>query len=106
VIVIDKLLVSGLKFVLQRVAEAVDAEMNDETSLREELLAAQMRHELGEIDDAQLDAIEKEILGRLREIKKARGESAAHSGDYKVTGIEATVVGDEEESQEDRKGGR
>jgi Gas vesicle protein G len=97
VIVIDKLIVNGLKFVLSRVAEAVDVEMNDEGRLREELLAAQMRHELGEIDAAELDAIERAILKRLREIREERGEPSGPSAGYKVTGIEASVVDDEKE---------
>jgi hypothetical protein len=98
VIVIDKLLTSGLKFVLQRIVDAVDAEMNDEGALREELLAAQMRHELGEIDDEELDAIERALLKRLREIREARGEGAGAGA--KVTGIEASVVGIEAEDQD------
>ena len=98
-IVIDKLIVSGLKFVLSRIAEAVDAEMNDEGALREELLAAQMRHELGEIDAEELDAVERAILKRLREIREARGEPSGPSAGYKVTGIEASVVGEEDEDE-------
>ena len=49
-IVLDRMLVGGIKFVLGKVAAAVDAELNDDSRLREELLAAQMRLELGEID--------------------------------------------------------
>jgi hypothetical protein len=75
----------------------VDVEMNDEGRLREELLAAQMRHELGEIDAAELDAIERAILKRLREIREERGEPSGPSAGYKVTGIEASVVDDEKE---------
>ena len=51
-IILDSLLIGGIKFVLDKVASAVDEEMNDERSLREELLAAQMRVELGEMDEA------------------------------------------------------
>ena len=49
-IILDSLLIGGLKFVFDKIATAVDEEMNDEGSLREELLAAQMRVELGEMD--------------------------------------------------------
>ena len=68
-IIIDRMLISGIKFVLEKVAVAVDAELNDEGSLREELLAAQMRFELGEIDQAELDRIEASVLMRLRETR-------------------------------------
>ncbi len=48
-IIIDKLLVGGVRFVLDKVARAAEEEMNDSDRLREELLAAQMRVELGEM---------------------------------------------------------
>jgi hypothetical protein len=76
-LILDSLLIGGIKFVLDKVASAVDEEMNDETSLREELLAAQMRVELGEMDEADFVELEREILARLREIRDAqRGESS------------------------------
>src|SRR4028118_883231 len=73
-IIVDSLLVGGLRFILDKVATAVDAEMNDEGRLKEELLAAQMQYELGEIDDDEMAGIESSILARLREIREARGE--------------------------------
>ena len=76
-LILDSLLIGGIKFVLDKVASAVDEEMNDETSLREELLAAQMRVELGEMDEADFVDLERAILARLREIRDARqGESS------------------------------
>ena len=71
-IILDSLLIGGIKFVLDKVASAVDEEMNDETSLREELLAAQMRVELGEMDEADFVDLERAILARLREIRDAK----------------------------------
>ncbi len=99
-IVVDRLLVGGLKFVLGKITEAVNAELNDETVLREELLAAQMRHELGEIDDHELERIERLVLTRLREIKADRGEPTGPTPHgYRVTGVSASVVGDEDEER-------
>src|SRR2546429_3767610 len=57
-IILDRMLVGGIKFVLGKVAAAVDAELNDDSHLREELLAAQMRLELGEIGDEEFRALE------------------------------------------------
>ncbi|HZU82863.1 MAG TPA: gas vesicle protein GvpG, partial [Polyangiaceae bacterium] len=100
-LIVDSLLVGGIKFVLGKIADAVDAELHDDTHLRERLLEAQMRLELGEIDDAEFAALEREVLERLREIKqRQRGEdadtaAAIASGEYKVTGIEASFAGDE-----------
>ncbi len=96
--IIDTMLVGGLRFVLDKLAAAVDTELNDDTALREQLLAAQMRVELGEMKQEEFAALEAEILARLREIRDRRqgGSAAALSPkDYKVTGIEATFEGDE-----------
>ena len=45
--ILDSMLIGGLRFVFDKIATAVDTEMNDDTALREQLLAAQMRLELG-----------------------------------------------------------
>jgi hypothetical protein len=97
VIVVDKLLTSGIAWVLRRVADAVDTEVVDESSLREDLLAAEMRLELGEIDEDQFRAIEEAILGRMREARGRRAPAQApRSGTrYAVEAIEADT-GEEE----------
>ena len=91
-VILDSLLFGGLRFVLDKVAAAVDSELNDEGRLREELLAAQMRHELGEIEDDEMAAFESAILERLREIRAARGEEAVGlRPGSRVTGVEIGV---------------
>ena len=97
-IIVDSLIIAGVRFVLDKVVAAVDTEMNDDGVLRERLLDAQMRVELGEMTQAEFDELEADILVRIREIKERQrgGESAAISPrDMKVTGIEATFEGDE-----------
>jgi len=97
VLIIDTLLISGIRFVLDKVAAAVETELNDDTVLRDRLLDAQMRLELGEMEQEEFDALEAEIVARIREIKaRQRGGSAAISPkDLKVTGIEASFEGEE-----------
>lgn len=97
-LIIDSLIISGVRFVLDKVAAAVDTELNDDNALRERLLDSQMRLELGEISQEEFDAIEADIVARIREIKDRQrgGESAVISPkDMKVTGIEASFEGDE-----------
>ena len=97
-LIIDSLLVGGIRFVLDKIAAAVESELNDEGKLRDELLAAQMRVELGEMSQEAFDELEAEIITRIREIRARQrgGEPAVlASGDMKVTGIEATFEGDE-----------
>jgi len=89
-LIVDRMLVGGIRFVLGKLVAAVDAEMNDDSRLREELLAAQMRLELGEMSGEEFAALEAEVLARLREIReRQRGE--AGPGELKVTGVEATA---------------
>ena len=80
VIVLDSLLLGGIRFVLDKIATAVDQEMNDEGRLREELLAAQMRYELGEMSDEDFAAFEDDVLARLREIREREREEAGTAG--------------------------
>jgi hypothetical protein len=72
-IIFDRMLVGGLKFVLRRVVDAVDTEMNDDGALRESLLEAQVRHELGEITDEELQRIEDDLTARIRQLRKQAG---------------------------------
>ena len=97
-IIIDSLIISGVRFVLDKVAAAVETELNDDSVLRERLLDAQMRVELGEMTQEEFDQFETDILARIREIKDRQrgGESAVISPkEMKVTGIEASFEGDE-----------
>jgi Gas vesicle protein G len=98
VFILDSFLIGGIQFVLDKVASAVDTELNDDTALREQLLAAQMRLELGELTQDQFDTLEADVLARLRAIRERQqgGAAAALSPtEYKITGIDATFEGDE-----------
>jgi hypothetical protein len=96
--ILDSMLIGGLRFVFDKIAAAVDTEMTDDTALREQLLAAQMRLELGELSQDEFDLFEADVLARLREIRDRRqgaGAATLSPKDYKITGIEASFEGDE-----------
>jgi len=95
--ILDSMLIGGLRFVFDKIAAAVDTELNDDTALRDQLLAAQMRVELGEMSQAEFDALEADVLARLRGIRDRRqgGAAAISPKDYKVTEIDASFEGDE-----------
>ena len=102
-LVIDSLIVGGIRFVLDKIATAVNEELNDEGNVRERLLEAQMRLELGEITDEEFAAVEADVLAAVRRIREQRGEAAGpiefgKSGDteYVVTGVEASFGGDDD----------
>ena len=98
-VIIDTLLIGGIRFVLDKVAAAVETELNDDTALREQLLAAQMRVELGEMSEEEFAVFESDILARLREIrdrKQGSGPATLDPSEFKISGIEATFEGGHE----------
>ena len=96
-IILDTLLVGGIKFVLGKLIAAVDAEMNDDSAFREELLAAQMKLELGEITDEEFAETEKQLLDAIREVRERRTGAQEDPGELKITGIEASLWSDDED---------
>jgi hypothetical protein len=73
----------------------VDAELSDDTVWREELLATQMRLELGEINEAEFVEREKELLARIREIRERAEGRPEPPGAFRVTGVEASILGED-----------
>jgi gas vesicle protein GvpG len=101
---LDSLMISGIQWALETLVTTAEAEMNDDTALREQLLAAEMQREMGEITDDDFKDIERDLLERIRDIKDRRaggsgplefgeGEPLDTSGDGRFQ-IEATVSGD------------
>jgi len=89
VLIVDDLLMGGFRFVLNRLIEAVDAERNDDKVYREELLAAQMRLELGEISETEFGEIEADLLAKIREVRDRHGVSAPTAAEgYSLAGVE------------------
>jgi hypothetical protein len=96
VFILDSLLIGSLRFVLDKIAAAAEAEAEDDTALREQLLEAQMRLELGEISDDEFAEIERDLLARIREIKE-RGRGSLTVTKDRVTGVEVESWTDREE---------
>ncbi len=101
---LDSLMISGIKWVMNTVITSAEAEMNDDTALREQLLEAEMRREMGEITDDEFGELEADLLGRIREIKHRReggsgplemgGAEAVEKSDDQKFHVEASVSGD------------
>jgi hypothetical protein len=96
------MLTSFLGWVFRTVATAAEAELNDDTALREQLLEAEMQREMGEISDEEFSEIEADLLARIRDIKQRRdGDGALTMGAQPIETspdsafqIEASVTGD------------
>jgi len=102
--ILDSLMISGLKWVMSTVLTTAEAEMNDDTVLREQLLESEMRREMGEITDEEFAEIEADLVSRIREIRERReggagplemgGAQPIESSPDSRFQIEATVSGD------------
>jgi len=103
VIILDTLLIGGIKFVLSKIVDAVDSQLNDDSVVREELLAAQMRLELGEISEKEFATLEADLLARLREIRERQRGPTPAPGEIRITGIEARF--DDGSGDADAEGG-
>jgi len=101
---LDSLMINGIAWTLRTAVTAAEAEMNDDTALREQLLAAEMQRELGEISDEEFAATERDLLARIREIKERREGGAGplefgagtpiETNEENRVQIEASVSGD------------
>ena len=67
---------AGIKFCLQQVLNAAEAELSDPAQVKEELLALQLRLEEGEITEEEYVEREAVLMRRLREIRAYREQKA------------------------------
>jgi hypothetical protein len=96
-LIVDRMLVGGIRFVLGKIAAAVESEVSDDSRLREELLAAQMRLELGELSKEEFARFEADALARLREIRERQlGEAALPVEPGEVESVEVTASFEQE----------
>ena len=89
--ILDSLLIGSLRFVLDKVVAAAEAELEDDGALREQLLEAQMRLELGEISQRQFARIERDLLARIKNIKGSRRQGAISLSNLSSDDQAATV---------------
>ena len=95
--ILDSLLIGSLRFVLDQIVTAAEAEAHDDSGLRGQLLEATMQLELGEMSQAEFEEIEHDVLARIREIKGDQWTALTISHDLKITGVDV-----ESDTGEDR----
>jgi hypothetical protein len=88
VFILDSLLIGSLRFVLDKIVQAAEAEMQDDSALREQLLEAQMRLELGEITEDEFVEIARDVLAAIREIKGGQQGPISMSPQDKIIGVD------------------
>jgi hypothetical protein len=70
---IDRILLAPLKgvvFIAEKVNEVINKERSDEGTIKERLMALQLKFEMDEIDEEEYDKREDELLGLLESIRK------------------------------------
>ena len=94
---LDKLLLApitlptaGMKWVFETIADVADAELNDESVLREQLILLQVQLEEGDIDEDEFVDREAELMARMRELKQRQREAAQASPEDELP-VEANV---------------
>jgi gas vesicle protein GvpG len=92
VFLLDSLLIDGLKFVMDKLVQVVDTELNDDTALRERLLNAQMRLEDGDLSMEEFGEIERDVFARLRELKGGHTAPLSMTSDEGSVSVEASVA--------------
>ena len=86
--ILDSMLIGSIRFVLDKVIAAAETELQDDSALRDRLLEAQMRLELGEISDAEFGEIERDVLMAIREIRGRQQGPISMSPDERITGVD------------------
>lgn len=72
---IDDILLAPLKgviFIAEKINEVLDKEMSDEGSVKERLMALQLKFEMDEIDEKEYDKREDELLNILSNIREKK----------------------------------
>ena len=95
--ILDSMLIGSIRFVLDKVIAAAETELQDDSALRDRLLEAQMRLELGEISDEEFGEIERDVLMAIREIKGRQQGPISMSPDDKITGVDIQSFDESEE---------
>jgi len=73
--ILDDLLLAPLKgmlFIGKKINEVIEKERSDEGSVKERLMALQLRFEMDEIDEEEYDRQEDELLKLLERIREEK----------------------------------
>ena len=62
----------GVIFIAEKINEVIENEMSDEGSIKERLMALQLKFEMDEIDEEEYDRREDELLQLLVNIREEK----------------------------------
>lgn len=79
-LIIDDLLIwlpaKGLMALFKKINDLAEAELNDESKLKEQLLQFQTMYELDQISEDEYQKREDELMARLNEIRKRKKQES------------------------------
>jgi gas vesicle protein GvpG len=86
--------VAGIRWSLNKVVQAAEEELTDDTPVKQELMELQMKLELGDIDDAEYVEQESALMARLRDVRAWRVKlgKASPGGPVRVARESADVA--------------
>jgi hypothetical protein len=93
---LDSAVMSGLRWTLKTLAAAAEAERDDVSRLRAELVDVEMRAEAGEITQEEREQLEAGLLSRIHEIKQRvapAGGPIGFAGPDDGIAVDASVAG-------------
>ena len=61
---------NGMLFIADKINEVIEKEFSDEGSIKERLMALQLKFEMDEIDEEEYDRREDELLNLLNSIRE------------------------------------
>jgi hypothetical protein len=94
-----------VEFALGKVQDTIREELTDDQAVKEDLLALQMRLELGELDDDEYVALEAELMQRLRDVRQWREQFGMGTGGGPVRVAREPAAHDPPAPGEERRGG-
>ena len=89
--ILDSLFVGGLRFVMEKIADVADRELNDPERWRGMLLEVQLAYENGEITAEDMALRERDILARLRELHPESSGTVLSTDDLEGIDVVADV---------------
>lgn len=69
--------ITGLTWIAEQLQERVDAELDTKENLQKQLLSLQLAFDMGEMDEAEFEAQEEELLLAIQELEDAERQAQA-----------------------------
>lgn len=102
---LDDILLSPLKgliFIAAKIAEEIDREQHDETTVLKQLLEVQLLYEMDEISEEEYETREAELMTKLQRIREQAQKLADEEEEEEEEELE---LEQEQEQEEEQQGG-